>query len=93
MFQLPKEIAISDVHAYTHAQLCPTLCNPMNCSHQAHLSMEFSRQQYWNRLSFPSPGDLPHLKIKPMSRALAGRLFTTEPPGNPLFRTYRVLSV
>ena len=62
-------------------------------AHQAPLSMGFSRQEYWNRLSFPSPGDLPHLKIKPMSRALAGRLFTTEPPGNPLFRTYRVLSV
>ena len=39
------------------AQLCLTLCDSMDCSHQAPLSMEFSRQEYWNRLPFPSPGD------------------------------------
>ena len=27
---------------------------------QAPLTMEFSRQEYWNRLPFPSPGDRPH---------------------------------
>ena len=40
-------------------QSCPTLCNPMDCSSlppaQASLSMEFSRQGYWNGLPFPSP--------------------------------------
>ena len=35
----------------------PTLCNPMNCS-QVPLPMGFLRQEYWNRLPFPSPGDL-----------------------------------
>ena len=30
------------------AQLVPTLCNPMHYSHQAPLSMEFSRQEYWS---------------------------------------------
>jgi len=30
-------------------------------------------------VAFPSPGDLPDLRIKPMSSALAGRFFTTEP--------------
>ena len=34
--------------------------------------MEFSRQEYWNRLLFPIPGDLPHPEIKPVSSALAG---------------------
>ena len=34
-------------------------------------------------LPFPSPGDLPHPGIEPVSSALAGRFFTTEPPGNP----------
>jgi len=34
-------------------------------------------------LSFPSPGDLPDPGNKPMSPALAGEFFTTEPPGKP----------
>ena len=37
------------------AQSCPTLCNPMDCSPQAPLSMGFSRQEYWSGLPFPSP--------------------------------------
>ena len=30
-------------------------CNPMDYSHQASLSMKFSRQEYWHGLSFHSP--------------------------------------
>ena len=37
------------------ADLCPTLCNPMDCRPQAPLSMGFSRQEYWSGLPFPSP--------------------------------------
>ena len=44
-------------------------------AHQAPLSMEFSRQEYWSRLPFPSPGDLPNPRIEPGSPALAGRFF------------------
>ena len=36
-------------------QSCPTLCDPMDCSLQASLSMGFSRQEYWSGLPFPSP--------------------------------------
>ena len=36
---------------------------------QALLSMEFSRQEYWSELPFHSPGDLPRLRIKPVSPA------------------------
>ena len=43
--------------------------------------MEFSRQDYWIRLPFPTPGDLPNTGIEPASPALAGRFFPTEPPG------------
>ena len=50
---------------------------------QAPLSMAFPRQEYWSGLSFPSPGDLPDSGIEPRSPALAGRFFTTEPPGKP----------
>ena len=48
-------------------QSCPTLCNPKDCSRQAPLSMGFSRQEYWNGLPFPPPGDLPVPGIKPTS--------------------------
>ena len=50
---------------------------------QTALSMGFSRQEYWSGLPFPSPGDLPNPGIKPISAALAGGFFTTEPPGKP----------
>ena len=39
--------------------------------------MEFSRQEHWSGLSFPSPGRLPDPWIKPTSHALAGGFFTT----------------
>ena len=44
------------------------LCDPMDCiARQAPLSAEFSRQEYWSGLPFPSPGDLPDPGIKPAS--------------------------
>ena len=49
----------------------------------APLSMEVSRQEYWSRLSFPSPRNLPGARIKLMIPVLAGRFFITEPPGKP----------
>ena len=55
------------------------------------LSMEFPRQDHWSRLPFPSPGDLPNPGIEPMSPvspALAGEFFTTEPPGKPIIYMY-----
>ena len=54
--------------------------------HQAPLSMGFSRQEYWSGLPFSFSGYLPYPGIKPASPAspaLAGRIFTTEPPGKP----------
>ena len=47
---------------------------------QAPLSTEFSRQEYWSGLPFPTPEDLPDLGIEPASRvfpAPAGRSFIT----------------
>ena len=57
---------------------------PWTVAHQAPLSMEFSRQEYWIGLPFPPPGDLPYPGTDPACLAfpaLAGELFTTEPPG------------
>ena len=55
----------------------------MNCSHQPPLSVGFSRQDDWSGLLFAHPGDVPDPEIEPMSSALAGGYFTTEPPGKP----------
>jgi len=52
-------------------------------AHQGLLSTEFSRQECWNGLSFPSPGDFPDPWIEPTPLALAGGFFTTEPPEKP----------
>ena len=57
-------------------------CDLMDCSHQAPLSMGFSRQEYWSGLPFPSPGDLadPGIKTGPPAfqadSCIAGRFFT-----------------
>ena len=64
--------------------LCLTL---WTIASQAPLSMEFSRQEYWSRFPFPTPGDLPDQGMEPTSLvppALAGGFFTTESPGKPI---------
>ena len=50
--------------------LCLTLATPWTVAHQDPLSMEFSRQEYWSGLPFPSPGDLHNPGIEPGSPAL-----------------------
>jgi len=45
--------------------------------------MEFSRQEYWSGLPFPSPGDLPYLGMEPRSLALQADSLPTEPRGKP----------
>ena len=57
--------------------------SPRTVKFQAPLFMGFPRQEYWSGLPFPSSGDLPDPGIKPAYPALAGRLFTTGPPGKP----------
>ena len=64
---------------FTCVQLFAT---PGTAAHQAPLSMEFSRQEYWSGLPCPPSGNLPDPGVKPMSfrfLALAGGLFTTLP--------------
>ena len=58
--------------------------SPWTVAHQAPLSMEFSRQEYWSELPFSPPGDLPDPGIEPTSPAspeLTGRFFTTVSSG------------
>ena len=66
------------------AQLCLTLCSPVDVVHQAPLSMGFSRQESWDGWPFPSPGDLPDPGIEPGSPALQADSLQFEPPGKPL---------
>ena len=67
------------------AQSRLTLCDPMDyTASQAPLSIGFSSQDYWSELPSPPPGALPDPGVdpaSPVSPALAGRIFTTEPPG------------
>ena len=76
----------------SHVQLFVTL---WTISHQAPLSMEFCRHEYWSGLPFPL-GDLPSPGIKPTSLtspALAGGLFTTSAAWKlPLF-TMKLLKI
>ena len=61
---------------------------PWTVAHQVPLSVEFYRQEYWNGLPFPIPGDLPHPGIKSVSFAspsLPGRFFITEAEVGPFF--------
>ena len=60
------------------------LCDPMDCSPQAPLYMEFSRQEYWSGLSFLSLGDLPNPGIKLWSPTLQAYSLPLEPPRKPL---------
>ena len=53
---------------------------PWTIAYKAPLSMEFSRQEYWNGLPFPSPGDLPDPGIEPGSPALQADALPSEPP-------------
>ena len=57
---------------------------PWTVAHQAPLSMEFSRQEYWSGLPFPSPGDLPKLGMKPGSPALQADFLPSEKPRKPV---------
>ena len=72
------------------AQLCPTPCNPVDCSPPPPLYMEFSRQEHWSGLSFPSSGDLLEPGIKPGSPAFQADSLPSKPPGSRTQNTSEV---
>ena len=69
---------------------------PRTVAHQAPLSIEFSRQEYWSGLPFPFSGDFPDLGIEPESPALQADSLLSEPPGEGCtqnstpFKTYNL---
>ena len=56
---------------------------PWTVACQASLSVEFSRQEYWSGLPFPSPGDLPNSGIKPRSPAQQADSIPAQLRGKP----------
>jgi len=56
---------------------------PWTVGHQVPLSMEFSRQEYWSELPFPSPGAVPHPEIEFGSPAWQADFLPSELPGKP----------
>ena len=63
---------------------------PWTVAHQAPPSIEFSRQEYWSGLPFPSPGDLPNPGIEPGFPAFQADALPFEPPGNPCIAKLRL---
>ena len=64
---------------------------PWTITHQAPLSMEFSWQESWSRLPFPTPEDLPDPGIEPTSLVSPGSasgFFTIVPPRKPHVQAY-----
>ena len=73
------------VSLISHVRLFVT---PWTVTCQASLSLEFSRQEYWSGLSFPSPGDLLDSGIKPKSSCIVGDPLPSEPQWSPGYPTY-----
>ena len=70
----------SEVKSLSRVRLFAT---PWTVTYQAPLSMEFSRQEYWSGLPFPSPEGIPNPGIEPGSHALQADTLPSEPPGKP----------
>ena len=62
----------------------PLFATPWTVAHQAPQSMEFSRQECWSGLLFPSPGDIPNPGIESRSPPLQSDSLPSEPPGKPI---------
>ena len=66
---------------------------PWTVAHQAPPSREFSRQEYWSRLLFPSPGYLPDPGIEPRSPTLQADALPSWPQGKPQFTLITLFSL
>ena len=74
----------ADMCCVSHSVVSILFAAPWTASCQAPLSMEFSRQEYWSGLPFPSLGDLPNPGIRFGSPTVQANSLQSEPPGKPL---------
>ena len=70
---------------------CPTLCDAMGYSPPGSSVHRILQARIWSALPFPSPGDLLHPGVEPMSPDLAGSFVTSEPPGKHNFKYLRLV--
>ena len=80
-------VTATDQHMCAHAQPLSRvwlIVTPWTIACEAPLSMEFSRQEYWSGLPFPSPGDLPDAGIEPGSPVLQADSWPSELPGSSI---------
>ena len=81
------------LYVYICVCVCVCVCvglsaTPWTVAHQAPLSMGFPSQRYWSGLTFPTAGDLPDPRIKPMSPVspeLQAHSLPVEPFGKPIY--------
>ena len=69
---------LSEMKSLSHVRL---FAKPWTIVHQSPLSLEFSKQEYWSGLPFPSPGHLPDPGLELRSPALQREALQSEPPG------------
>ena len=78
-----KELILNHVIGILNSRV-PLFVTQWTVLRQAPLSVEFSRQEYWSGLPFPSPRDLQDTGIEPGSPALQADSLLSEPPGKPV---------
>ena len=76
----PISLGVLSLLLFSRSGMSDYFATPWTVAHQALFSMEFPRQEYWSRLPFSSPGDLPHSGIEPGSPSKP----TGKMPGNPV---------
>ena len=81
---LSSHLCYACVHAKS-LQLCPTLCDPMNCNLPGSSVHGILQQEYWTGLSWPHLGDLPNQGLNPclLGSCIVGGFFTPESLGKP----------
>ena len=79
IWELQVNLTSRHICKYGACMLSPVwlFVTPMDCSPTGSSVHGFSRQEYWNRLPFPSPGDLPHPGVEHRSPKLADGFLTT----------------
>ena len=80
---------MSIVKSFSHVRLFATSWAEAS---EAPSSMEFSRQEYWRGLPFPSPGDVPDPGLEPGSPTLQADALPSEPPGSLESESHSVIS-
>ena len=84
---LPNECGCQS-HSCESCSVVSNSLTPWTVACQAPLSMEFSRQECWSGLPFPSTSDLPNPGIEPRSPALQADSLPSELPGKQRYQTH-----